>query len=192
MNNQDFHLIDKQYVTIEDPFTNNDSIIDLGGGGEGVIGIVRGKQVTAIDLRKDELDEIPNGPIKVIADARDLPFKNEHFSAATSFFFLMYVEQNDRLQIIKEAFRVLKNGSYMYIWDVIIPKQNLTDKKIFALPLQVKIIDKTINTIYGTKWDNRALSCEEISSLAKKSGFTVINESIDDQIFYLVLQKPRN
>lgn len=35
------------------------SILDIGGGGEGVIGLLYGSQVTAIDNRQEELDEAP-------------------------------------------------------------------------------------------------------------------------------------
>ena len=35
-------------------------ILDLGGGGEGVVGRRWGRQVTAIDNRQEELDEAPD------------------------------------------------------------------------------------------------------------------------------------
>lgn len=41
-------------------------ILDLGGGGEGVIGLIYGGQVTAIDNRQEELDEAPKGPVKLV------------------------------------------------------------------------------------------------------------------------------
>ena len=34
-------------------------ILDIGGGGEGIIGRLYGPQVIAIDYRQDELDEAP-------------------------------------------------------------------------------------------------------------------------------------
>ena len=38
------------------------SVLDIGGGGEGIIGRLYGKNVTAIDIRQEELDEAPEGP----------------------------------------------------------------------------------------------------------------------------------
>ena len=40
-------------------------ILDIGGGGEGIIGRVYGHQVTAIDKCQDELDEAPGGYQKI-------------------------------------------------------------------------------------------------------------------------------
>ena len=44
-------------------------ILDIGGGGEGVIGKLHGKDVVAIDLKKEELLEAADGPLKIIMDA---------------------------------------------------------------------------------------------------------------------------
>ena len=45
--------------------------MDIGGGGRGVIGELKGKQVIAIDINKRELEEAPDGPLKVVMDATD-------------------------------------------------------------------------------------------------------------------------
>ena len=44
-------------------------ILDIGGGGEGVIGRVYGPQVTAIDVSVEELAEAPEGFEKLVMDA---------------------------------------------------------------------------------------------------------------------------
>lgn len=49
--------------------THTGSILDIGGGGEGIIGRLYGRQVTAIDNRREELDEAPEGFEKVLMDA---------------------------------------------------------------------------------------------------------------------------
>lgn|GEM_PF-1587750 len=58
------HVIGPQTVRVEDVFGDDERILDLGGGGEGVIGQLRGRQVTAVDIRQEELDEAPAGPTK--------------------------------------------------------------------------------------------------------------------------------
>jgi hypothetical protein len=51
-------------------------ILDIGGGGEGVIGQLKGKQVVAIDLSRQELDEAPGEPLlKIVMDAYPLRVK---------------------------------------------------------------------------------------------------------------------
>lgn len=48
---------DKMIIKIESDLKG--SILDVGGGGEAVIGQVYGDRVTAIDNRQEELDEAP-------------------------------------------------------------------------------------------------------------------------------------
>ena len=45
-------------ISIEKEMTGE--ILDIGGGGEGIIGRVYGQQVTAIDNIQEELDEAPS------------------------------------------------------------------------------------------------------------------------------------
>lgn len=68
-------------------------ILDLGGGGEGVIGLIYGGQVTAIDNRQEELDEAPEGPVKLVMDAAALAFADGSFQTVTAFFSLMYMDR---------------------------------------------------------------------------------------------------
>ena len=51
------------------------TVLDIGGGGEGVIGQLYGKQVTAIDNRQEELDEAPDCCEKVLMDATQMTFR---------------------------------------------------------------------------------------------------------------------
>lgn len=44
------------------------SILDIGGGGEAIIGQMYGDKVTAIDNRQEELDEAPNCCTKLLMD----------------------------------------------------------------------------------------------------------------------------
>ena len=175
-------------ISIIDPFTTEDRIIDLGGGGEGVIGQLRGTQVTAVDKRQDELDEAKDGPIKVCADAKELPFKDEEFTAATYFYFLMYVPKDDLSKIFKETYRVLKTGSKLYIWDVTIPKKN-KNKKLFVVPLKVSFKDITVKTAYGVPWEHRELNKEMLVEIAHKNGFKVESKIETGKTFEIVLVK---
>ena len=70
-------------------------ILDIGGGGRGVIGTLKGEQVIAIDPSRRELEGAPAGPLKIVMDATDLQFLDGAFSAATSFFTLMYIKGSD-------------------------------------------------------------------------------------------------
>ncbi|MGN0667890.1 MAG: methyltransferase domain-containing protein [Angelakisella sp.] len=62
------------------------SILDIGGGGEGIIGRLYREQVTAIDNRQEELDEAPNVCKKVLMDATELKYEANSFDNVTFFF----------------------------------------------------------------------------------------------------------
>ena len=165
-------------------------ILDLGGGGEGVIGRLFGQRVTAVDLRQEELDEAPEGPKKVVADARDLPFPDASFDSVTAFYFLMYVKPEAYSQIFREAFRTLKMGGTLYIWDTMIPVNEKPIRRIFAVPVIVKIGRKKIQTAYGVGWKGRALSSEQLVEIANEVGFSVKLEKRSEEYFYLEMLKP--
>ena len=93
------------------------SILDIGGGGEAIIGQMYGDKVTAIDNRQEELDEAPNCCTKLLMDAEKLSFFDGTFDNVTFFYTLMYMSEEIQRKAIFEATRVLKTGGIMCIWD---------------------------------------------------------------------------
>ena len=183
------HMAPPNRVLVEDPYTDEDRIIDLGGGGEGVIGQVRRAQVTAVDLRQGELDEAPDGPIKVVADARELPFSDGEFDAATAFYFLMYVASSDRETVLEEAHRVLRLGATLRIWDATIPAPRPRGAKTFMVPVCAKLPGRTIRTLYGVAWKEREMSASSIAETSRKVGFDVARSEESEGGFFLELVK---
>jgi len=162
------------------------SILDLGGGGEGVIGQVMGRAVTAIDIREDELLEAPEGPFKVVADARALPFDGETFYCATAFYFLMYLKSQDLNAVFNEVFRVLKPSGRFVIWDVTIPEAKRETKRLFVVPLK---IDGYSNTAYGAPWASRVLNAQQLIQIATAAGFKLEQNLGSDNKIHLVFAK---
>ncbi len=187
--NRTMHCVAPQTVRVEDAFRDEDLILDLGGGGEGVIGRLRGRQVVAVDIRKDELDETPAGPIKVVGDARNLPFPEGSFEAATAFFFLMYVPTTDRSAVVREAYRALAPGGSLRVWDVAIPPPDERAAKTFVVPVRAELPGRTIRTAYGVPWRGRQMSAESIADLARDAGFAVSGQTMRGRTFHLVLTK---
>ncbi len=179
-----------QSIQMTDIFAPTDRILDLGGGGEGVIGRLCGSRVVAIDLRQQELDEVPAGPVKVVADARALPFEGASFDAATAFYFFMYVLRGDDEAIMREAFRTLKPGATFHIWDVTIPPIGDRPHQLFAVPVQVKLPNRTIQTAYGVHWEDRVLSSDDLERVATAVGFKCLTSQAQRGSFYLCLSKP--
>ena len=94
-------------------------ILDIGGGGEGIIGQFKGEQVIAIDPNKKELEESPSTrDLKIVMNAKDLKFLDNSFETATAFFTFMYIPVKEHKIIFQEIHRVLKANGEFVLWDV--------------------------------------------------------------------------
>jgi len=183
------HLVKPQVISFASFKDPKFPILDLGGGGAGVIGQLYKENVTAIDLRQDELDEAPNGPIKVCADARNLSFEDNSFPSLTAFYFFMYLKPCDYKTVIKEALRVIKEGGLFYIWDTCISKRENGKETLFAIPIVAKLPEKTIQTAYGVIWQNHYLNAELLTNLLEEVGFEIIHKDINGLAIYIECKK---
>jgi len=164
-------------------------ILDIGGGGEGVIGQLKGEQVVAIDINKRELEEAPPGPLKIVMDGRDLKFIDESFSTATVFFTFMYIDSQDHTKVFQELHRVLNEGGRLLIWDVIFPERTDDQKNTALFPLKITLPQKEIRTGYGVSWPKEGLGLDHYLKLAEETGFSVTAEKVEDNWFYIELKK---
>jgi len=144
-----YFIYEQQTVTVDD-FKTSGRVLDIGGGGEGIIGILKGEQIVAIDLRARELKHAPDGPLKIVMDARDMQFLDETFGTATAFFSLMYLKSPpDYQKVFHEVYRVLKPGGRFFIWDASVSRPAETDKPSYVILLRVLVRDQEIETGYG-------------------------------------------
>ena len=157
----------KQHISIQE--TPRGRVIDIGGGGEGVIAQAGGAGVVAIDRLESEIlqarEKAPDTPW-MVADATELPCKENSFDSATAFFSCMYMSDNIKANVFRETQRVVKKGGEFWIWDAhMAPRSN-----VFAIRLQVHLCnDHTIRTVYGVQ--ARDQSAASICSLLRKTGF---------------------
>ena len=161
-------------------------ILDIGGGGEGIIGKLNGKQVIAIDKSERELQGTQNEALKVVMDATDLKFLPESFDVCTAFFSFMYIPKDKHLKVFEEAHRVLKDNGKLLIWDVKIPEK-FGDYKAFMVHLKVRLPNEETETRYGVKWQTQGI--EYFKDLAPEAKFKVMSEWCKDEIFYLEMSK---
>lgn len=143
------------HITLKKEITG--SVLDVGGGGEGVIGRVYKEQVTAIDNEQQELDEAPDCCRKVLMDARSLEFQNESFENATDFYSFMYMSTDTKEKAVSEISRVLKPGGRLYIWDAEVVS---AEKEPFLADLYIDAAGEKIQTTYGIMGDDIAQSAE--------------------------------
>jgi SAM-dependent methyltransferase len=165
-------------------------ILDIGGGGEGVIGQLKGKQVIAADLSKRELEEAPGEPLlKIVMDARDLKFLDRSFATVTVFFTFMYINPSDHEKVFQEIHRVLRPGGRLLIWDPVFPARTEERHLYILYPLQVKLPAREINTGYGVPFRERQ-GVQHFLGLAAKAGFEVLSRKDEKGWFALELRKP--
>ncbi len=173
-----------QHIIIE----KNDfigKILDVGGGGEGIMGKVYGEQAVCIDKLQDELDETKNEAEKIVMDACDLKFDDESFERISFFYTLMYMDNNHKAKALNEAYRVLNKNGHLEIWDTPIPEYNGGTKDVFITHLEVDIPDETIKTAYGVGIKDKKQSYESISYILSSFGLKIVNKSLAKNAFYI-------
>ncbi|MDD4903638.1 MAG: GNAT family N-acetyltransferase [Candidatus Bipolaricaulis sp.] len=183
------HTFERQHVVVSGlPSTR--AILDIGGGGEGVIGRIAGERVIAIDRLRQELEEAPAGPLKIVMDARELGFLDKSFQTVTAFFSLMYMKAEDHPRVFEEAFRVLAPGGRFLVWDAVIPPRTGEKRDIVVFPMTIDLPDgKVVSTGYGVRWPDGGRDAAYYRHVAEAAQFEVVSEHATERHFAMELAK---
>lgn len=132
------------------------TLLDIGCGTGFIINLAKDlfDEISGVDITQAMLDkvDISAGNIKLYrALAEDMPFDDNCFDMATSYAFLHHLE--DYKKVLKEAYRVLKNGGIYYIdldpnkyfWSSINSLANIKDKNKYSDIVQ-REIDSVLHT----------------------------------------------
>ena len=165
-----FSLLTKPPQQVTLPQLPPGRVLDIGGGGEGVIAQVGGSQVVAVDKLLSEIGEARDKALSahwLAADATQLPCPDGSFTLATAFFSCMYMSSEVKAAVFKETYRVLQPGGELWIWDVLMSART---NGVFALRLQATLPNqKTVTTGYGVRAKDQ--SAASLSSLLQQAGF---------------------
>lgn len=189
MDDKRLHKVEQQYVDMSDVELTG-RVLDIGGGGEGIIGQLKEEGVISIDPNRAELEEAPCNTVKIVMSAEDLKFIDGTFDTVTSFFTLMYIGADNHDKVIREAYRVLKTGGSFFIWDAVIPSRSSAVKDIYVIPLQVKMKeDRVIDTGYGVLWTNRTQDMNYYLEACKKAGFRMVRSQKNKETYFIHMVK---
>ncbi len=166
-------------------------ILDIGGGGEGIISKIYKEKVVAIDIRPEELEEIDEkDSLKVVMDASKLLFLYSQFDKVTAFFSLMYVRDEILNQVIQEAYRVLKIEGCFEVWDVEMPAVFDTVEELFVVHLEVKMGEESVRTGYGVKSKQSGRSMTDYCRRFEGCGFRAEEKELfENGTFYIKVKK---
>ena len=165
-------------------------ILDIGGGGEGIIGKLKGDQVVAIDRIKRELEEAPIGPLKIVMNAGDLQFLDASFATATAFFSLMFMPAAEHSMVFGEVFRVLAPDGRFLIWDIALLPRLDDPRDVLLFKLTVSLPGSLVDTGYGTFWPAVAQGLAYYTRLAMQAGFEIEAQRETGRLFFLELRRP--
>lgn len=185
---EQYHRFPPQQLALE-PIQAEGLILDVGGGGEGVIGQLNGAQVVAIDIDERELLDAPPGPLKLVMDARKLTFVPDSFNTATVFFTFMYIKGPDHETVLQQIRRVLKPGGRLLIWDVNF-RERPPDKPFALFRYTAQLPGKQVSSGYGVRWPDGVQDLGYWVALGEKVGFEARARKDAGVWFHLELVKP--
>ena len=155
-------------------------ILDVGGGGECMIGRVYGAQTFAIDVDAQELAEAPDVCEKRVMDARSLDFPDGCFDHVTAFYALLYMDAEGQRRAIAEAARVLRPGGSLCIWDT----ETAGEAPPYLAELDVDAAGQAIHVTYGVVKDDAGQTMERTVRLCEEAGLHVVQaEGMEKQFF---------
>jgi ubiquinone/menaquinone biosynthesis C-methylase UbiE len=152
---------------------------------------LRGEKVIAIDPSKEELEEASTGSgvLKIVMNAKELKFLDNEFSTVTSFFTMMYIENEDKEKVFREIYRVLKPNGEFLLWDINIPAYDNSEKDIYAVMISIELENKLIETGYGIPWSERQQSIDTYINLGREVGFEAIEEKQNGGTYFIRFRK---
>lgn len=162
------------------------SVLDIGGGGDGIIGRIYGMAAIAIDNRQEELDEAPDGFKKILMDARDLAFEDGLFDNVTFFYSLMFMDVETREKALAEAVRVLRAGGKLCIWDAEI---EAACPEPFVVDLDIDANGEQLHTSYGIICDDANQTVDSLHSFCESLGLSIVLNNVSNGHFEVCFEK---
>jgi SAM-dependent methyltransferase len=148
-------------------------ILDIGGGGEGIVSRIEGSRVCAIDINMNEIKEAQiygSSPQWLACSGEALPFRTAVFETTTIWFSLDYVANWEmKRAVMQEAFRVLRKKGALSI----LSSRIVCREARFVLKMRYTLPDGSVyQTGYGVK-GNQGQTMDKIGDIVEESGFQI-------------------
>ncbi|MFX1262731.1 MAG: class I SAM-dependent methyltransferase [Promethearchaeota archaeon] len=165
-------------------------IIDIGGGGEGLVSRIETSRVCAVDVNLNKIREaMIYGQVSqwILSDGRMLSVKDERFNVATLWFSLGYVQDWDsKKQVIAEVARVLRRSGQISILGARI---TYTDSR-FVMRALLHFPDGSVSKMSYGMAGTQVQDAESVIRLLQETGFSKITFEDSGHWFRIDAQKP--
>lgn len=160
-------------------------VLDLGGGGEGIVSRIEGSRVCAVDVNLNEIREAQiygSSPQWLAGSGESLPFRKEVFEAAAIWFSLEYMTKWEmKRAAIQEAFRVLKRKGTLSVMS----SKVVCREERFLLMLRYTLPDGGVyESGYGV-WGNQGQTMEKIGRIIEQTGFLLTTRDDNGHWFHM-------
>ena len=167
-------------------------LIDIGGGGEGLVSRIGEARVCAVEINMNKIREAQihgSGPQWILCDGRTLCFQNEAFDTATMWFSLDYMtDWKTKQAVLLEVHRTLKPAGTISI----VSSRITCIEDRFVLNLVYFLPDGTVGkTGYGVR-GNQGQTAERTSKLLRNLGFRLTKTEDNEYWFHIEAVKERS
>jgi ubiquinone/menaquinone biosynthesis C-methylase UbiE len=165
-------------------------IIDVGGGGQGLVSKIRGSRVCAVDIDMNKIREAQIYGLEaqwLLTDGRALSLKDSSFDTATLWFSLGFIRDwSAKEQVMDEIFRVLRSDGLVSILAANID----CSEERFVLRGQFSFPDGTISQMsYGLAGQQKQ-TIETVNALLKQVNFRKLTVEDKGYWFRIAARKP--
>ncbi len=164
-------------------------ILDVGGGGEGLVARIGGDKVCAVDINLDKIREArihKESANWFNCDGRNLCFKSKVFDMATLWFALGYMRTwQMKESVLREVYRVLKDEALLSIWACRVD----CEEAAAIIRTDISFPNGTTSRFGFGLVGQQDQTLETVSMLLESVGFTVERILNQDYVFYVSCKK---
>ncbi len=163
-------------------------VLDIGGGGEGLVSRLEGERVCAVDILLNKIREAQIYGVNsqwVQGDARALGIRNVTFGFVTCWFSLSYLpEKQAKHKVLRETHRVLKREGLLSIMGINILENTVRHVFNAEFVFPDGYISKMSYAVSGTQDQ----TMESLINLGEEIGFT-LQRALDHEYWFEVTMK---